>query len=334
MIDMRKFGLMVLARITGVRFDLISFLIFSFIYILLFWLSVDFYSRSMPLQRQVLVSANTLGAESDESSNFTSIQEPILSEIATQPLIYAKSALVVDLGTGKALYQKNPEDPVFPASTTKIITAMVTLDSYDLDQTVIVSKISVDGQKMGLKIGEKISVENLLYGLLVYSANDAAEALAANYPGGRDIFIAAMNVKAKELGLSASLFTNPTGLDHMGQVTTATDLVRASVVAMENPIFAKIVATKEITVNSIDGVYSHKLTNINKLLGVVDGVLGVKTGFTEEARENLVTYLERDGRKIMLVLLGSSDRFGETKKLIVWIFENYHWGVAVGDVLP
>jgi D-alanyl-D-alanine carboxypeptidase len=149
--------------------------------------------------------------------------------------------------------------------------------------------------------------------------------LAANYPGGRDLFITAMNLKAKQYGLNDSYFTNPSGLDGNTQVTTALDLAKISEEAMKKPIFAQIVGTKALTVKSVEGGFSHKLTNINRLVGEVEGVLGVKTGWTEEARENLVTYLERDGKKIMIVVLGSQDRFGETKELINWIFANYEW---------
>jgi D-alanyl-D-alanine carboxypeptidase len=114
-------------------------------------------------------------------------------------------------------------------------------------------------------------------------------------------------------------------LDENGHYSTAKDLVRVAEVAMKNPRFAEIVGTKEIVAKSVDGKNLHKLVNINALLGNVEGVLGVKTGWTENARENLVTYLERDNHKIMIALLGSQDRFGETKEIIDWIFRNYQW---------
>ena len=108
-------------------------------------------------------------------------------------------------------------------------------------------------------------------------------------------------------------------------MSTARDLVRLSSVAIKNETFAQIVATKEEVVKSQDGKISHKLVNLNKLVGEVEGVLGVKTGWTENARENLVTYVDRGGHKVMIALLGSQDRFGETKELIEWIFKNYEW---------
>jgi D-alanyl-D-alanine carboxypeptidase len=134
-----------------------------------------------------------------------------------------------------------------------------------------------------------------------------------------------MNTKATELSMTNSYFENPVGLDGDRQVTTAKDLVRVSEVAMRNPIFSKIVGTKSITVTDVTGKSKYNLKNLNELLDSVDGVAGIKTGWTENARENLVTYVERDGHKIVIAVLGSQDRFGETKELINWIFENYNW---------
>lgn len=254
---------------------------------------------------------------------------PALSEDATFPIVSAQAALVIDLDSGVTLYEKNPDAPLLPASTTKIVTSLVAMDYYPLDSVLTVRNAKVEGQKMGLFIGEKITVDNLLYGLLMFSANDAAEVLAANFPGGRDLFITTMNLKAQRLNLENSYFTNPTGLDKDAQVTTARDLIRIASYAMRNPHFAEIVSTKSTEVKSADERISHKLVNINELIGSVEGVLGVKTGWTEEARENLVTYIERDERRIMIALLGSQDRFGETKELIEWIFGNYEWKEVV-----
>lgn len=251
---------------------------------------------------------------------------PILSgSSASFPILSAQSVLAIDLESGKTLFELNPDSTFLPASTTKIVTALVSLDHYHLDQVLRVNGIGVEGQKMGLISNEDIRVEDLLYGLLIYSANDAAEVLAVNYPGGREAFISAMNRKAKEFNLDQTEFKNPSGLDDFGHVSTARDLVRISKHAMDNPIFSKIVSIENTVVTSADGKIKHKLVNINELLGEVDGVTGVKTGWTENARENLVTYLERDGNRVMIALLGSQDRFGETKELINWIFENYEW---------
>lgn len=257
-----------------------------------------------------------------EEKTFT--PKPELSKDNPYPVLSAQSALVIDIDSGISLYEKNPDKPLLPASTTKIITALVAMDSLPDDLIIEIKLGKVEGQKMGLTNGEKISVNDLLYGLLVYSANDAAEALAQAYPGGREAFIDAMNEKARALHLSNSTFNNPTGLDGNGHYTTARDLTRVSQVAMRLPRFSEIVGTKEKVVRSVNGVV-HKLFNINELLGKVRGVLGVKTGWTENARENLVTYVERDGKKVMIVLLASQDRFGETTELIDWVYDSYTW---------
>lgn len=257
------------------------------------------------------------------SKSFTPI--PILAEDASFPVLSAQAVLAVDLDSSVTLYEKNPEKLLLPASTTKIVTALVAMDYYPKNAVLKVGKVQVEGQKMRLIKGEEITAEGLLYGLLVYSANDAAEVLADSFPGGRGLFIAAMNLKTKQLHLENTHFTNPSGLDGNGHVSTAKDLIRVSEVAMENEQFRQIVGTKEKEVTSIDGRIKHRLVNINELLGKVEGVLGVKTGWTEDARENLVTYIERGGRKIMIVLLASQDRFGETEELIEWIFDNYEW---------
>lgn len=250
---------------------------------------------------------------------------PVLKESAKYPILSAQSVMAVDLTSGVTLYEKDPNKALLPASTTKIVTALVAIDTYEPEQVLKVGKVAVDGQKMGLVINERIKFIDLLNGLLIYSANDAAEVLASNHPGGRDLFIALMNKKVKDLGLNNTHFSNPTGLDNGAQYSTTRDLVVVAKYSMENPIFAEIVGTKEKVVKSVDDKFIHKLVNINKLLGDVDGVKGVKTGWTENARENLVVYVERNNRKVMTVVLGSSDRFGETKELIEWIFDNYEW---------
>jgi D-alanyl-D-alanine carboxypeptidase (penicillin-binding protein 5/6) len=250
---------------------------------------------------------------------------PVLANSNFFPIFSAQGIIAVDLDSRVVLYEKDADLPLLPASTTKIATALVAMDYYSLDQILQVDEVQVEGQKMGLYPKEQLRVEDLLYGLLVYSANDAAEVLAQNYPGQRQGFIDQMNKKISELGLEKTQFTNPVGLDEPNQTSTARDMVRLAEMAMENPVFSQIVATKEKRVKDTTGKTTHYLTNINELLGTVDGVLGVKTGWTEGANENLVTYIKRGDHEVLIALLGSQDRFGETKELIDWIFANYSW---------
>lgn len=282
-------------------------------------------SSAMSLSKEDFVSNDNLNRQTTNPPKYFP-SNPVLGSVASFPVVSAQGALAVDLSSGINLYEKNPDARLLPASTTKIVTALTALDKYSLYQVLTVPKMPyVDGQKMGLTGGEQMTVENLLYGLLVYSANDAAETLAWSYPDGYDAFISAMNTKAKELSMDNSNFENPVGFDSQNQFTTAKDLVRVSEVAMRSPVFARIVGTKSVTINDVTGKRSYNLGNVNELLGSVQGVAGVKTGWTENARENLVTYIERDGHKIMIAVLGSQDRFGETKELIDWIFANYNW---------
>lgn len=261
------------------------------------------------------------------SSIVNSSELPILAKDASYPILSAQAVVAIDPDSGVVLYEKDPDTKFLPASTTKIVTALVAIDSYNIGSVVTVGNLNMpaDSQRMGLMKGEQITVDSLMQGLLIYSANDAAEALAANYPGGREAFIVAMNNKINELHLTNTHFTNPSGLDEDGHVATARDLARVAQIAMQNPYFAKTVGTKEAVVTSTDGKIVHPLKNINVLLGKVEGVEGVKTGWTENARENLVTYVNRKNHKVLISLLGSQDRFGETTELIDWLYKNYTW---------
>lgn len=255
----------------------------------------------------------------------TSVPYPQFMNKTLFPELSSYAILAVDIDSDIVLYQKNPNARLLPASTTKLVTALVARDNFSLDEIIRVPNLSVDGQKMRLVPGEEISVRNLIYGILVYSANDAAEVLAVNYPGGKQSFVGAMNLKVNDLGLEGTFFENPTGFDGNLQYTTAEDLVKIAVFALQDPFIKETVGIKEITVGSQDGRYIHTLNNINKLIGEVEGVKGIKTGWTENAKENLISYIERDGRRIVTVVLSSQDRFGDTKKLIQWIFDNFSW---------
>lgn len=250
---------------------------------------------------------------------------PLLKDTGEFPILTAQGVVAFDLNTQTLLYEKNADLQLLPASTTKVMTALVALEYFPLDTVLQIPPITVVGQKMKLFPGEKITVRSLLDGLLIYSANDAAEVLAAHYPGGREGFVAAMNEKSKNLALTHTHFENPSGLDDSNHFSTARDMVFLTKNAIQNPILAEIVNTKDKTVTSIDGKFVHQLANINELLGTVDGVVGVKTGWTENARENLITYIKRNNQNVIIAVLGSQDRFGETKQLINWIFNKYEW---------
>ncbi len=239
--------------------------------------------------------------------------------------VSAKSVVVQDLTSGVYVYKRNSTERLAPASTTKVLSALVVLDTMNLDDVVTVGPIMHDGQVMGLVEGERITVENLLYGMLIQSGNDAGYALAAYYPGGLEAFVGAMNTKARELHLSNSHFANPVGYDDPNHYMTAEDLSRLADVALSNKTIAKMVGIPQITVSDVTHTYFHKLSNVNQLLGKIPGVAGIKTGWTEEAGENLVTLIERNGRRVIIVVLKSADRFNDTITLINWTFNNIEW---------
>ena len=292
------------------------FLMLSFVFIATTALSLSKIEKIKPEEKLV--------SDKIETKNF--IPNPILKENTnTFPIVSAQAALAIDLSSMTPLYEKNPDLTLLPASTTKIVTALVAMDYFQDNNILKVDGFKTDGQKVGLVEGEEITAGNLLDALLIFSANDAAETLAQNYPGGVEGFIAAMNEKVKEYNLTNTYFDNPVGFDGNNHYSTARDLIRIAMIAMRNPHFAQRVNQKEKIITSVDGKIIHKIVSTNKLLGTVEGVSGVKTGWTENARENLVTYIERGDKKVMIALLGSQDRFGETKEIINWIFSNYEW---------
>lgn len=252
---------------------------------------------------------------------------PVNKGIMVLPELTAKSVVIQDIDSSVILYQKEPDLRLLPASTEKMMTGLVAYEDYPLSKVLTVGKIEIDGSTIGLVAGEQITVENLLYGLLVGSGNDAAEVLAENYPGGMNAFISAMNKKAAELALGNTNFSNPIGLDEPNNYSSARDLVKLANHLVNIQTLSKIVSTPEITITDISGTMEHSIKNTNELVGKVDGVKGVKTGWTENAGQCLVSWIEKDGRRIIIAILGSSDRFGETQKLISWVFGNFEWKV-------
>jgi D-alanyl-D-alanine carboxypeptidase len=231
----------------------------------------------------------------------------------------AKAAILYDLTSNKALYEKKSTERLPMASLTKIMTAIIALENPKKDDAYIVHKEDLVGEdSMGLTVGENVMLEELLYGLMLRSGNDAAEVLASNYDKGRSVFIDAMNKKAIALGLTNTKFSNPSGLQGDGeQYTTAADLLVMTRYALENfPLFKTVVSTFDHT---IEGTSTHKayyLENETNLLSSYPGVKGVKTGYTPEAGLCLVTYLEYKDHKILGVLLSSENRREEMKEML------------------
>jgi D-alanyl-D-alanine carboxypeptidase (penicillin-binding protein 5/6) len=255
-------------------------------------------------------------------TQFALHQIPEVNSNAPYPPISAEGVFIADLSSFTPIFERNSKEKLYPASTAKIVTALVVADLYKPTDVIVVTKQITkedqpDWQLMGLVTGERITVENLLYGTLVYSANDAAFTLANAY--GYDRFIEKMNQKARELGMKNSHFKNPIGIDDYEQLTTAYDLSLAARALLNNSYLAKFVSTKEIIISDVDYKYFHKLSNVNKLLGEIVGIGGLKTGYTELAGQNLVSFYKKNGNQYIIVVLKSLDRFEDTKSLTQWI---------------
>lgn len=252
---------------------------------------------------------------------------PIVNTSAVSPVVSAQGVYVVDAESLTPLFAKNEKQRFYPASTTKVITALVALDLNSPDDVITVKIASVEGQIMNLRNGERITLENLLYGMLVHSGNDAALAIANSH--GYDNFIELMNKKARALHMDNTTFKNPNGLDNMQQLTTPYDLALAARELLKNPYLTKIVGTKEITISDVDYTIFHHLSNVNKLLGEIQGLGGLKTGYTEFAGENLVSFYKHEGHDFIIVVMKSEDRFADTRSLVNWIVANVDYVPAL-----
>lgn len=264
----------------------------------------------------------SLFLKQDPKVNIKILPVPAL-KLPYYPDITAEGIYVVDIPSFTPIYEKNTHSSFFPASTTKIVTALITYDIYNTDDIITVKNALNDGQVMGLVNGEKISVENLLYGVLVHSGNDAAYALADFY--GYDKFIDLMNKKAQKLGMKNTYFKNPAGLDDSEQISTPYDLALAARELLKNKFLSKIASTRDITVSDNDFIYFHRLSNVNKLLGEIQGIGGLKTGYTEIAGENLVSFYKENGHQFIIVILKSKDRFTDTKEVVRWINDDVEY---------
>src|SRR6266568_3026951 len=228
-----------------------------------------------------------------------------------EPTITAKTAIILDRGSQVILFSKNPLLRFSMASTTKIMTALVALDYYKLDDILTVKTALVEGSGLNLSRGEQFHFIDLLYAMLLPSANDAAQAIADNYPGGAGAFVKQMNEKAKSFHLSNTHYTDPIGLDDDGDYSTVVDMARLASSAVANTTFVDVTSTKYKIIYSRNFAKQYSLTNLNKLLGV-DGVTGIKTGTTEGAGEVLVTSVVKNRHEYIIVVMDSTDRFYDT----------------------
>ena len=219
----------------------------------------------------------------------------------------AKHAVVMDAATGKVLFEQAANERCLIASTTKIMTGLIICEECDLSREITVppEAAGIEGSSIYLKAGEQVRVEDLLYGMMLQSGNDAAATLAIAHSGSIEAFAQRMNARAQELGLQDTHFANPHGLDAEGNYSTALDLARLAAAAMENETFSRVVSARQHRFGQ------RVVTNHNKLLWRYEGADGVKTGFTKKAGRILVSSASRQGRRLICVTINAPDDWND-----------------------
>ncbi|MEK7460917.1 MAG: D-alanyl-D-alanine carboxypeptidase family protein [Patescibacteria group bacterium] len=289
------------------------------------------HSASKPSDKDALAAI--------ELPNLPTVLAP-LPQLSAKPSkinLQAKAAILIDGATGTILFNQNGEQAVPIASTTKLMTAILTRENLDLDKVVTISQeaTSIIGSDMSLRTGEVITVRDLLAGLLITSGNDAAHSLAETVSPTVAEFVAKMNVMAGKLGMKDTRYADPAGLDDTGR-STARDLAIVARQALKDNVLVEIMRTKEISITSTDGLVRHDLVNSNRLVGEYDypGAIGLKTGFTPEAGHCLVAGAEREGHQLIAVILHTDANTVtasaiEARKLLDWGWVNVSWSQPI-----
>ena len=230
----------------------------------------------------------------------------------------ARAAILMDAESGRVLYEQNADEPMLIASITKIMTAVVALEEGDLNRSyTVTAQDMAEGSSMYLQTGETLTLEELLYGLMLASGNDAALAVAHCVCGTVEKFVAEMNAKAEELGMENASFANPNGLDDEAHYASARDMAVLTAYALQNATFVRIVSTKSVT------IAGRTLTNHNKLLDWYQGCIGVKTGYTKAAGRTLVSAARRDGQTLVAVTLSDGNDWQDHTALLDYGFGAY-----------
>lgn len=291
------------------------------------FLSLYIFS-SLQTQPAETASAPFIKSIGSNITNFIEKKSPIKKPELIAPVIEAEGSIAMDIETGTILYAKNENKRLPIASITKLMTTLIIIEENKLDEVVTVSKnaTGTEGSRMQLKSGEEITVENLLYGALIHSANDAAIALAEHNAGTVSNFVDKMNNRAVELGLINTHFANPIGLDSKQNYSSALDIATLAQFIYHNKFIKKAAKIKELEVKSVSGKFTHKLTTTNDLLDSYLKIKGLKTGQTKDAGLCLVSIAENEkGNEIITIVLNSPSRFQETKILVDWVFRAYNW---------
>jgi D-alanyl-D-alanine carboxypeptidase (penicillin-binding protein 5/6) len=251
------------------------------------------------------------------------------AEAASTVDISAKAAILMDEESGRVLFAENAEQRLPQASLTKIMTALLVIENGDLHKDVVISKNAEETgeSSIWLEEGEVLSRNQLLYALMLPSANDAAVALAESVAGSEQEFVSQMNERTRELSLKNTHFANPHGLDAEGHYSSAFDLASLTREGLEDPLFRDVVTTKEMSIPWPGHDWERALINRNQLLNRYQGSRGVKTGYTSNAGCCLVGAAQRGDMKLITVVMNSYDMYGDTERLLNYGFDNYEMDV-------
>lgn len=244
-----------------------------------------------------------------------------------EPSVSASSAILIEKDSGRVIFEKSSKKQMPMASTTKIMTAICAIENCDnIDKEIEIppSAAGVEGSSMYLQAGEKMTIRELLYGLMLSSGNDAAVAIGESIAGSIDAFVELMNKKAVEIGANNTHFANPNGLPNQEHYSTAEDMAKITAYGMSNSAFADIVSTKSYKIQGEGKAYPRVLSNHNKLLSMYEGCIGVKTGFTKAAGRCLVSGAERNGMTLICVTLNAPDDWNDHKEMFDYGFEKYN----------
>lgn len=312
----------------GKSFFIVTTLSLALIGIALYESSTNNSSFNLPVPA---TDQSTLNSENHTAKNVNNTS-PTFSETSKEgfkqpyksppPTVTAKAFGVINLTDNVQMYVKNPNLALPPASVTKIMTAIVALERYNLDRPIVIPPkcTALEGSKVGLQPNDVLSLEDILYGLLVQSGADAACAIAnINDPTE---FIEKMNQKANDLGMGSTVFENEVGFDAENRhFSSINDIIKLSKEALKYSSFRKIIGTKKVTLKSLSSTTKYELKNTNNLLFTIPGTVGIKTGYTEDAKGCLSYLHENKGQEILIVILGSEDRFKDTLTLLNWAQE-------------
>ncbi|MNW36128.1 D-alanyl-D-alanine carboxypeptidase DacB precursor [compost metagenome] len=254
-------------------------------------------------------------------------------ETIVPPSTHARAAALIDVTSGRILFSSHGDEELPIASLTKIMTAIVAIEHGKMNEIVKVSNQAYrkEGSSIYLQLGEEMSLENMLYGLMLRSGNDAATAIAEHVGGSEEGFVLLMNETVELLGLKHTRFQNPHGLDAKGHYSSANDLAAMTAYALHNPVFKEIVRTKAKKAPNPNDPWDYKWDNKNKMLRFYEGADGVKTGYTKIARRCLVSSATRNGQQLVAVTINDGDDWNDHAKLLDYGFENYPLTELIGE---